>query len=232
MCVCVCVCCFGVQDTDPEAFAQAWQILKEVDGILVPGGFGERGVEGKILAANFARTEKKAYLGICLGMQVAVIEFARNVLGYKDAHSQEFKPACPHPAVVFMPEGSRTHMGGTMRLGSRRTILQTLNCMSAKLYHPTSEHIDERHRHRYEVNPDMVPDLEANGLRFVGKDETGQRMEIVEAKGHPFFVAAQFHPEFKSRPFKPSPLFLGLIMAASGQLSPYYYSESENAAAA
>ncbi|CAG9467085.1 unnamed protein product [Pedinophyceae sp. YPF-701] len=209
------------KEEEPEKWEEAWSMLRNADGVLVPGGFGERGVEGKILAAGYARVSKKPYLGICLGMQVAVIEFARNVLGLHDAHSAEFQAACPTPVVVFMPEGSKTHMGGTMRLGSRRTILQRLDCISARLYHPATDHIDERHRHRYEVNPEMVERLEAAGLRFVGKDETGQRMEIVEIKGHPFFVAAQFHPEFKSRPFKPSPLFLGLVMAASGQMDSY-----------
>nr|AFK46000.1 unknown [Medicago truncatula] len=117
------------------------------------------------------------------------------------------------PCVIFMPEGSKTHMGGTMRLGSRRTYFQVADCKSAKLYGNAS-FIDERHRHRYEVNPDMISQLETAGLTFVGKDETGRRMEIVEMRGHPFFIGAQFHPEFKSRPGKPSPLFSGLIEAA------------------
>lgn len=113
--------------------------------------------------------------------------------------------------------GSTTHKGGTMRLGTRRTILETVDCIAAKLYQ-SEQYIDERHRHRYEVNPELVPQLEEAGLRFVGKDETGTRMEIVELAGHKFYVSAQFHPEFKSRPFTPSPLFLGLILAASGRL--------------
>mmetsp|Transcript_11492 Transcript_11492/g.39961 ORF Transcript_11492/g.39961 Transcript_11492/m.39961 type:complete len:562 (-) Transcript_11492:923-2608(-) len=205
---------------DPAKYDEAWATLKSVDGILVPGGFGERGVEGKIITAQYAREHKVPYLGICLGMQVAVIEFARNVLGKTGAHSTEFETATPHPAVVFMPEGSTTHKGGTMRLGARRTILQTMNCITAKLYQ-SEAFVDERHRHRYEVNPKMVPELEAKGLKFVGKDETNQRMEIVELKGHPFYVACQFHPEFKSRPGKPSPPFLGLLLASSGQLDQY-----------
>ncbi|KAI3426099.1 hypothetical protein D9Q98_008067 [Chlorella vulgaris] len=205
---------------DAAAYEDAWAKLRGADGILVPGGFGGRGVEGKILAANFARTHDKPYLGICLGMQIAVIEFARNVLGMEDANSTEWDQATGHPVVVFMPEGSTTHFGGTMRLGARRTVLQTVDCISAKLYQ-SEQYVDERHRHRYEVNPELVPQLEAAGLRFVGKDDTATRMEIVELAGHPFFVAAQFHPEFKSRPFKPSPLFLGLILAASGKLDHY-----------
>lgn len=152
--------------------------------------------------------------------QLAVVEYARNVLNLPEANSTEFEPATPHPAVVFMPEGSTTHKGGTMRLGARRTALETVDCVAARLYQ-ADRFIDERHRHRYEVNPSMVPALEKAGLRFVGKDETGERMEIVEldaAQGHPFFVAAQFHPEFKSRPGRPSPLFLGLVLAAAGKL--------------
>ena len=235
-----------------EGGEEAWATLKRADGILVPGGFGARGVEGKILAAHHARTARIPYLGICLGMQLAVIEYARNVLGLKGASSAEFDAATEHPVVVFMPEGSTTHKGGTMRLGSRRTVLETVDCVAARLYQvregggrrrggegvafalsprpqplppptpPQAErYIDERHRHRYEVNPTLVPALEAAGLRFVGKDETGTRMEIVElAPGadHPFYVAAQFHPEFKSRPGRPSPLFLGLVLAACGKL--------------
>lgn len=208
------------REEDVSMYIQAWQQLERADGILVPGGFGGRGVEGKIAAARFAREQNRPYLGICLGMQIAVIEFARNVLGWKNSNSSEIDPATPNPVVVFMPEGSTTHKGGTMRLGSRRTILQTVDCISAKLYQ-TEQYVDERHRHRYEVNPELVPQFEEAGLRFVGKDETGTRMEIVELKGHRFFVAAQFHPEFKSRPFKPSPLFLGLILAAAGRLDNY-----------
>ena len=201
----------------PEAHAAAWAAMGEADGILVPGGFGERGVEGMVLAATHARQHSVPYLGICLGMQVAVIEFARNVLGLKEANSTEFAAATPHPVVVFMPEGSTTHLGGTMRLGSRRTLLQTVDCITAKLYQ-TDKHIDERHRHRYEVNPELVDQFEAKGLRFVGRDTEGRRMEIIELQGHPFFVASQFHPEFKSRPGRPTALFLGLILAASGKL--------------
>ncbi|XP_050223065.1 uncharacterized protein LOC126673119 [Mercurialis annua] len=202
---------------NPDAYKVAWKLLKGADGILVPGGFGDRGVQGKILAAKYAREHKVPYLGICLGMQIAVVEFARSVLGLQDANSTEFDPNTQNPCVIFMPEGSKTHMGGTMRLGSRRTYFHIMDCKSAKLYGNKS-FIDERHRHRYEVNPDMVAHLEDAGLSFTGKDETGQRMGIVELPNHPYFVGAQFHPEFKSRPGKPSALFLGLIAAAGGQL--------------
>ncbi|EFJ26718.1 hypothetical protein SELMODRAFT_97444 [Selaginella moellendorffii] len=188
----------------------AWAALKSVDGILVPGGFGDRGTQGKVLAAKYARENNVPYLGVCLGMQIAVIEFARSVLGLDGANSTEFDPATPHPCVLYMPEISRTHKGGTMRLGVRRTFFQKPNCLTSKLYGNES-FVDERHRHRYEVNPELVDRLEEAGLTFVGKDETGRRMEIVELPEHKYFVGVQFHPEFKSRPGKPSPVFLGKL---------------------
>ncbi|EFJ14345.1 hypothetical protein SELMODRAFT_268899 [Selaginella moellendorffii] len=191
-------------------------VIKNVDGVLVPGGFGDRGIQGKLLAAKYARENNVPYLGICLGMQIAVIEFARSVLGLDGAHSTEFDPATPHPCVVYMPEISKTRKGGTMRLGARRTLFQTTNCITAKLY-GNAMFVDERHRHRYEVNPEMVSSLENAGLCFVGRDETGSRMEIVELASHKFYVGVQFHPEFKSRPGKPSPVFLGLIASASSK---------------
>ncbi|KAK4742455.1 hypothetical protein SAY87_000456 [Trapa incisa] len=201
----------------PEAYKAAWNLLKGADGVLVPGGFGDRGVKGKILAAKYARENRVPFLGICLGMQIAVIEFTRSVLGLKDSNSTEFDPDTENPCVIFMPEGSKTHMGGTMRLGSRRTYFQIPDSVTSKLYGNQS-YIDERHRHRYEVNPEMVPSLEKAGLSFTGKDETGQRMEIIELPNHPYFIGVQFHPEFKSRPGEPSAVFLGLIAAATGEL--------------
>ena len=192
-----------------------WSTLKAADGILVPGGFGDRGTEGKILAANYARTNNVPYLGICLGLQIATIEFCRNVLGMEGANSTEFDENTPHPAVVFMPEISKTHLGGTMRLGSRPTIWQVDDCKIRTLY-GEGDSVDERHRHRYEVNPDLIERIEAEGLVYVGKDETGQRCEIFELEGHPYYVGVQYHSEFKSRPEKPSPPFLGLLKAASG----------------
>lgn len=193
-----------------------WDKLRSADGILVPGGFGDRGIEGKILAANYARVSKTPFLGICLGLQIATIEFCRNVLGLEGANSTEFDPDTPHPAVVFMPEISKTHLGGTMRLGSRPTIFQVEDCMIKRLYDGSSK-VDERHRHRYEVNPDLISRIEEAGLVFVGKDETEQRCEIFELNDHPYYVGVQYHPEFKSRPEKPSPPFLGLLLAADGQ---------------
>ncbi|MCH1541303.1 MAG: CTP synthase (glutamine hydrolyzing) [Candidatus Poseidonia sp.] len=203
-------------DWDTAENEAAWAMLKNADGILVPGGFGDRGVEGKILAAQHARTKNVPYLGICLGLQVATIEFCRNVLGLNGANSTEFEDSPEHAAVVFMPEISKTHLGGTMRLGSRPTLWQVESCNIRSLY-GAGEAVDERHRHRYEVNPDLIERIEAAGLVFVGKDESGQRCEIFELKDHPYYVGVQFHPEFKSRPNRPSPPFLGLLQAAAGQ---------------
>ncbi len=196
-----------------EESASAWNMLKGADGVLVPGGFGDRGIEGKILAANYSRTNNIPYLGICLGLQIATIEFCRNVLGLAGANSTEFDENVEHAAVVFMPEISKTHLGGTMRLGSRPTLWQVVECKIRSLY-GDGDSVDERHRHRYEVNPDLIEAIEAAGLKFVGKDETGQRCEIFELDGHPYYVGVQYHPEFKSRPNRPSPPFLGLLQAA------------------
>ncbi|KAL2934802.1 CTP synthase [Bienertia sinuspersici] len=201
----------------PDAHASAWKTLKNASCVLVPGGFGDRGVNGMILAAKYARENKVPYLGICLGMQISVIEFARSVLGWENADSEEFVEGASNHVVKFMPEGSRTHMGNTMRLGSRRTLFQTPHCVTANLY-CNSKFVDERHRHRYEVNPNFVGALEDGGLKFVGRDDTGERMEILELPGHPYYVGVQFHPEFKSRPGRPSAPFLGLILAATKQL--------------
>ncbi|XP_020265071.1 CTP synthase-like isoform X1 [Asparagus officinalis] len=207
----------ATEEEAPDAYEAAWNLLKGADGVLVPGGFGDRGVQGKMLAAQYARENNVPFLGICLGMQIAVIEYARSVMNLQDANSTEFDPDAKNPCVIFMPDGSKTHMGATMRLGSRRTYFQVKDCKSAKLYGGVN-YVDERHRHRYEVNPDMVSKLESAGLNFVGKDESGNRMEILELPTHPYYVGVQFHPEYKSRPGKPSPLFYGLIKASCGQL--------------
>tara|TARA_Y100000589_G_scaffold204513_1_gene192947 strand:- start:17862 stop:19535 length:1674 start_codon:yes stop_codon:yes gene_type:complete len=207
-------------DLDPndrtENHEEAWRMLKSADGILVPGGFGNRGVEGKIAAANYARVNEVPYLGVCLGLQIATIEFCRNVLNIESANSAEFDEDAPVHAVVFMPEISKTHMGGTMRLGSKPTPFLVDDCKIRRLYGGV-DHVNERHRHRYEVNPDLIEDIEASGLVYVGKDETGKRCEIMELDGHPYYVGTQYHPEFKSRPGRPSPPFLGLLKAACGQ---------------
>ena len=196
-------------------YDDAWTILKAADGILVPGGFGNRGVEGKIAAANYARINNVPYLGVCLGLQIATIEFCRNVLGLDGANSAEFDESAPVQAVVFMPEISKTHMGGTMRLGTKPTPFLVDDCKVRRLYGGAG-HVDERHRHRYEVNPELIERIEAAGLIYVGKDETGERCEIMELEGHPYYVGTQYHPEFKSRPNRPSPPFLGLLKASCG----------------
>jgi len=208
------------QQEDPVRYHEAWQQLCSSNGVLVPGGFGVRGMEGKILAAEWARKTKKPYLGVCLGMQCAVIEFARNVLGWEGAHSTEAFPEALHPVVIEMPEHNPGNLGGTMRLGKRRTNFKTKNSILRKLYNNV-DYVDERHRHRYEVNPSLVESLEKEGLRFVGHDDDGERMEIMELEEHPYFVAVQYHPEYISRPMKPSPPYLGLILASCGKLSSF-----------
>jgi CTP synthase len=202
--------------------SEMWAQLKSADAILVPGGFGIRGAEGKILAAKYARENKVPYLGICLGMQLMVVEYARNILGREGAHSVEFDEHTKWPTVVFMPEIDKETMGGTMRLGSRPTTLNhPQNDISiSRLLYGDVDSVMERHRHRYEVNPEVVEDLEKAGLNFVGRDDSNVRMEVTELSRnvHPFYVGCQYHPEFKSRPLKPSPPFLGLLLAGSGQL--------------
>ncbi|KAF9365303.1 CTP synthase ura7 [Mortierella sp. NVP85] len=207
------------RSANPVKHHDAWRDLCSAQGILVPGGFGNRGVEGKIAAAKWAREQGIPYLGICLGLQIAVIEFARNVCGMSDANSVELEENTPTPVVVYMPEISKTHLGGTMRLGTRPTEFQagTENSTIRKLYGGGST-VLERHRHRYEINPELIDKFEAEGLRFVGKDETGQRMEIVELADHPYFLGVQYHPEYLTRPLKPSAPFLGLILAATKEL--------------
>jgi CTP synthase len=224
----------------------------------VPGGFGNRGTEGKILACQYARENKKPYLGLCLGMQVMVMEYARHVLGWGDANSTEFNEGCQHPVIVFMPEVNKSMMGGTMRLGARATVIQDQYSPPSSSSSPTSaptiasvlygtttlpptppdspplstdntntntttntNNIGvERHRHRYEVNPTTVLAIEEAGLIFSGKDETGERMEICELPRaqHPFFFGTQFHPEFKSRPNRPSPPFFGFLAVCAGKV--------------
>ncbi|KAF1799804.1 CTP synthase N-terminus-domain-containing protein [Mucor lusitanicus] len=205
--------------SNPIKYHESWQAVCASNGILVPGGFGSRGIEGMIMAAKWAREHKIPYLGICLGMQISVIEFARNVCGMSDAQSAEVDPDTKTPVVVYMPEISKTHLGGTMRLGLRATLFQegTENSTVRKLYGGKAA-VDERHRHRYEVNPVHVDTFEKNGLKFIGRDETGERMEIVELDDHPFFVGCQYHPEYITRPLRPCPLFNGLIMAAIGKI--------------
>lgn len=205
------------KSTEPVRFHDAWRTLCDCQGVLVPGGFGTRGVEGKIAAAHWARTTGKPFLGICLGLQCAVIEFARNVLHLADANSIEINPNTPHPLVVEMPEHNPGELGGTMRLGKRKTVFKEPNSILRHLYGDLDE-IEERHRHRFEVNPQYIDDLESAGMKFVGQDVDNVRMEIMELEGHPFYAAVQYHPEYLSRPMRPSPPYLGLILAATNRL--------------
>ncbi len=187
-------------------------ILQDVDAILVPGGFGERGIEGKIATTGYARKNQVPFLGICLGMQCAVIEFARNVCGFIGANSAEFDAESPHPVVHLMSEQENIeNKGGTMRLGVYPCKLTAGT--AARLAYGQDE-ISERHRHRYEINNKYREALEANGLKISGLSPDGSLVEMIELSAHPYFVACQFHPELKSRPNRPHPLFLGLIKAA------------------
>lgn len=210
-----------VQERDPVKYHEAWQRLCGCDGILVPGGFGKRGTEGKIAAAEWARKMKKPYLGVCYGLQLAVIEFARNILGLKDANSTENEPDTKNPVVIEMPEHNPGQLGGTMRLGRRRTVFSKVHESITRKLYKNAEFVEERHRHRYEVNPEYVSQFEEKGMKFVGRDVEGERMEIMEIKDHPYFVGVQYHPEYISRPIRPSPPYLGLILAAIGKLTPY-----------
>lgn len=189
--------------------------LEGLDGILVPGGFGSRGIEGMVLAARCAREEKIPYLGICLGMQIAVMEFARHAAGLSKANSREFDPECIYKVIDFMPgQNDEIDKGGTLRLGSYPCAVQPDTQLS-KCYGEYM--IQERHRHRYEFNNRYRTTLEAAGLVLSGQSPDGQLVEAVEVKGHPFFVGVQFHPEFKSRPNRPHPLFRGFVAAAGRQ---------------
>lgn len=209
-----------MKNENPVPYHEAWQTLCKSDGVLVPGGFGDRGIEGKIRACQWARENKKPFLGICLGLQAAVVEFARNVMNIADANSTEVDAETKNPLVIDMPEHHPDgQMGGTMRLGRRTTIFKG-DSNIRKLY-GNGDSIDERHRHRYEVNPKYVADLEAKGMKFVGHDSEKQRMEIMELENHPYYVATQYHPEYLSRPLKPSPPFMGLILASVGKLQTY-----------
>ncbi len=185
-------------------------ILSDYDGILIPGGFGSRGTEGKIQAIQYSRVKNKPFLGICLGFQLAIVEFARS-LGLEDAHSAEINPKTPHPVIDLMPEQKKvTNKGATMRLGAHKILVES-DTLAEQLY--KSEIIWERHRHRYEVNPNYLEKLQKGGLTFSGKSVDGKRMEILEIHNHYFFLATQFHGEFKSRVEKPSPPYYGFIKA-------------------
>jgi len=189
--------------------------LDNLDGIIVPGGFGLSGIDGKIATIRYCRENGIPYLGLCLGMQLAVVEYARNACGLRGAHSTEIDKKTPHPVIDFIPEQvtilQESRYGATMRLGAYPAVLKKGSIVQ-KLY--DSDNVSERHRHRYEVNPEYVEKLERCGIVFSGRSPDGVLMEFMELPKHPYFVATQAHPEFKSRPLKPAPLFDGLIKAA------------------
>ena len=207
-------CKVNVKCVEAEELEENPRLLKGVDGILVPGGFGSRGVNGKIVAIKYAREHKVPFLGICLGMQCTAIEYARNVVGWKDANSTEFDEKTAHPVIDLMADQKGvTQKGGTMRLGAYPCVIEP-GTLAAKLYKSTK--ISERHRHRYELSYDSEGRraLEKAGLKVSGTSPDGRLVEIVELPGHPYFIAGQFHPEFKSRPTEPHPLFEGLVRSA------------------
>ena len=188
------------------------ETLEKYQAIVVPGGFGGRGIEGKIETIKYARENKIPFLGICLGMQMAVIEFARNVLGYEDANSEEFDEETTHPVIHIMKEQIGINKkGGTMRLGSYPCKIEK-NSLAYKVYNKAE--IAERHRHRFEYNNTYKEEMEKAGLICSGISPNGKLVEIVELKNHPYFIASQFHPEFQSRPDRPAPLFVNLIKSA------------------
>ena len=199
-------------DSEKVTAENAAEIFSDVEGILVPGGFGDRGITGKIEAIHYARENNIPFLGLCLGMQLAIVEFARNVIGYTDAHSIELNPATNHPVIHLMPEQDGIEdIGGTLRLGSYPCVLD----QTSKAYELYGEDvIHERHRHRYEVNNDYRNILVENGMKLSGISPDGRIVEMIEIENHPWFIGTQAHPELKSRPNRPHPLFNGFIKAA------------------
>jgi CTP synthase len=199
-------------EEDPESLSK----LKGLDGVIVPGGFGSKGIEGKIMAIKYAREEKIPFLGLCLGLQLAVVEYARNVAGLQGANSTEFNPGTPHPVIDILPEQrevlKESRYGASMRLGAYPAVLKPGTLVST-LYGNTL--VYERHRHRYEVNPKYHEVLQKHGMVFSGMSPDGRLVEFIEVSDHPFFVATQAHPEFKSRPLKPAPLFKGFVEACA-----------------
>ena len=200
-------------DAEDMSYEEAAELLEQVDGVLVPGGFGSRGWEGKILACQVARERGIPYLGICLGMHVAVSEFARHVAGLDGANSTEMDPETPYPVIDLLPEQKEIEdLGGTMRLGAQAVELAE-GTRTRDVYDEAVVH--ERHRHRYEVNNQYRDQLIAAGLVVSGTFQEGRLVEIIELPDHPWFVASQFHPEFKSRPTRPAPLFREFVGAAA-----------------
>ena len=199
-------------DSELVTDENAAEYLRDVDGILVPGGFGDRGTEGKISAIRYAREHQVPFLGLCLGMQMAIVEFARHVIGWEDAHSAELNPETTHPMIHLMPEQDGIEdIGGTLRLGSYPCVLDP-STKAFELYGEKTIH--ERHRHHYEVNTDYRTALRDAGMTLSGPSPDGRIVEMIELKSHPFFLATQGHPELKSRPNRPHPLFRGFVAAA------------------
>ena len=207
----------GFVDSETINAENAKEKLEKFDGIIVPGGFGNRGIEGKIQTVKYARENNVPFLGICLGMQMAVVEFARDVLGYKDANSEEFDEASTCKVIHIMEDQIHiANKGGTMRLGAYPcNILK--NTLAEEVY--KTNKISERHRHRFEYNNKYREEMEKAGLICSGLSPDGNLVEIVELKSHPYFIASQFHPEFKSRPDKPHPLFVSLVKAAKANVN-------------
>ncbi|KAI5956293.1 hypothetical protein KGF54_000768 [Candida jiufengensis] len=206
-------------------YHKAWHYVCQADGILVPGGFGSRGIEGMISATKYSRENNIPFLGVCLGLQVAVIEFVRNVLGIKGSTSQEFDNYKEEdnilPSVIYMPDVDQIKLGGTMRLGIHETkFIENSDWSKLRKLYGGSSSVFERHRHRYEVNPELINQIESKGLHFIGKDESGKRMEMIELYSdcHKFFVGTQYHPEYLSKVLDPSRPFLGLVAASAGIL--------------
>ena len=199
-------------DSEEVTSKNVKELLSGMKAVVVPGGFGSRGIEGMIETIKYVRENEIPFLGICLGMQMAVIEFARNVLKLEGVNSEEFDPMCKNPVIHIMyDQKDIKRKGGTMRLGSYPCVIKS-NSLAEKIYN--QKEINERHRHRFEYNNGYKTQMEEAGLIASGTSPDGSLVEIVELKNHPFFVASQFHPEFKSRPDKPAPLFVNLIKAA------------------